>query len=329
MAGDKKTAKKNTKTLRDKKIRRRKLITFTRMCRYGVNNFTRNAWLTLAATAVMVVTLTLIFLTVASQMVLTDSVKLINEKVSMSIYLKNDVDSEQVEPILAEITALDNVKNAWFISSEDARKSLIEDNKEDKDVVEAIAESNDQLPGTIRVNVLDINDVSSLREYVESSELLKELLHETKEASFDGDRRNAIQTIGSWMSSAQNGGYILSSVAIVISSLIIFNTIRMAIFSRKEEIEMMKLIGADKSFIRGPFIVEAMMYGFMAAIVSSGIGYGLLVFANQKALEGVDVQTTMNLFVYYYGVVLLSMILLGALIGMISSVLATRRYLKV
>ena len=103
----------------------------------------------------------------------------------------------------------------------------------------------------------------------------------------------------------------------------------MAIFNRREEIQMMKLIGAERSFIRGPFLVEAVVYGFFAALIATGLGFGLLVLA-APALQAQDiaVQGTLNLMTFYAGFVLLAMILIGAIIGIISSSLATRRYLK-
>jgi len=124
-------------------------------------------------------------------------------------------------------------------------------------------------------------------------------------------------------------GIIVSVVFVAISTLIIFNTIRMAIFNRREEIQMMKLIGAERSFIRGPFIVEAVVYGFFAAVLASGIGMSLFVLA-RPALEAADVSVTqtMNLLTAYAGFVLLGMIIIGAIIGIVSSLLATRRYLK-
>jgi cell division transport system permease protein len=103
----------------------------------------------------------------------------------------------------------------------------------------------------------------------------------------------------------------------------------MAIFNRREEIQMMKLIGAERSFIRGPFIVEAVVYGFFAALLASGIGFGLFILA-APSLRAVDVTVdpTMSLLTVYAGFVLLGMIIIGAIIGIISSLLATRRYLK-
>ncbi|MFI5212667.1 MAG: cell division protein FtsX, partial [Candidatus Saccharimonadales bacterium] len=117
---------------------------------------------------------------------------------------------------------------------------------------------------------------------------------------------------------------------VAISSLIVFNTIRMAIFNRKDEIQMMKLIGADRNFIRGPFIVEAVVYGFIAAVVATGLGVALLYSVRDKLLSyGVGVQSTVDLMTTYIGFVILGMIVLGAVIGVMSSLLATRRYLKI
>ena len=112
--------------------------------------------------------------------------------------------------------------------------------------------------------------------------------------------------------------------------LIIFNTIRMAIFNRKDEIEMMKLIGADKSFIRGPFVVEAVVYGFIAAVVATGAGLAILYSVRAGVGEwGLKIGPTLDMFTTYIGFVLLGMVVLGAIVGMVSSLLATRRYLKI
>ena len=145
-----------------------------------------------------------------------------------------------------------------------------------------------------------------------------------------GDRKAATDTIADWTAAAQNIGIGASIVFMAISMLIIFNTIRMAIFNRKDEIEMMKLIGADKNFIRGPFVVEAVVYGFIAAVIATGAGLAILYSARAGVGEwGLNIAPTLDMFTMYIGFVLLGMIALGALVGMISSLLATRRYLKI
>ena len=103
----------------------------------------------------------------------------------------------------------------------------------------------------------------------------------------------------------------------------------MAIFNRREEIQMMKLIGAEKSFIRGPFLVEAMVYGFFAALFATGAGIAALyAVADPLSDFQIEVGQTLSLATQYMGFLLAAMILIGAFIGVISSLLATRRYLK-
>ncbi len=177
--------------------------------------------------------------------------------------------------------------------------------------------------------MVDINNTAELASLLEDDEYIKSHLDPNNEASFAGPRRQIIQNIADAARFAQQVGVILSVVFVAVSMLIIFNTIRMAIFNRREEIQMMKLIGAERSFIRGPFLVEAVVYGFFAAIVATVLGVGLLIFAAPTIGEqGIAVQGTLDMVTFYAGFVLLAMILVGAIIGIISSSLATRRYLK-
>lgn len=330
MTSKRAAAKRNTKILQARKRRRRQWLTFLRMVRYGTNNFTRNAWLTIAATAVMTVTLLIILMTVAAQNILNDSVNAISQKVDMSIYLKTATTDGQAEKVMSELRQLSNVKEVSYISAKQARERNAIENKGDEKVLDAIGEATNKLPATIRVSLKNINDTSQLDTFVKENKTVEPLLDPDRPASFAGPRRDAIQGIARWTVMAQRIGLVASVVFVVMSSLIVFNTIRMAIFSRKEEIQMMKLIGADKQFIRGPFIVEAIVYGFIAALLASGFAYLILVSVREKFVgSGVDVQTTLDLMAVYGGLVVLATIALGATIGTISSLLATRRYLKI
>lgn len=315
---------------RQKHSRQRKWLTFVRMCRYGVNNFTRNAWLTIAATAVMTITLLIIFTTVVARNVLADSVTELSKKVDMSIYLKTGTSEEQAEPIMADLRRLPNVKKVEFISSEKARQQSAENNKADQDVLEALNQATNKIPAVIRVNLDNINDTNSLSNFVKANKPLKKIIDDKREPSFAGDKRDAIENIGRWTDFAQRAGLAASVLFVVISSLIVFNTIRMAIFNRKSEIEMMKLIGADKSFIRGPFLVEAMAYGCIAAIIATSVGAGVFTAMISDKLQayGIAAAATSQFLINNLAFVLLGMMLLGSLIGIVSSTLATRRYLK-
>jgi len=306
------------------------MLTSLRMVRYGVNNFSRNAWLTVAATAVMTITLLIVFTTFAARGVLVDTVSDISSRIDMSIYLKNDVREDDVATITNDLESLSNVQRVRYISPEDARRAQVDQQKGDQETLQALSEATNRLPATVRISLHDINDVSQLNSFVDSNQVYIDNRDTEREPSFAGERRQAIENITKWVSFAERIGGIATLVFIVISALIVFNTIRMAIFNRKEEIAMMKLIGADRNFIRGPFIVEASMYGFVAGVVATILGVVLLYAVREPLVEyGLPVATTINDTVALIGLVLLGMIILGILIGVISSYFATRKYLKI
>ncbi|HRJ90886.1 MAG TPA: permease-like cell division protein FtsX [Candidatus Saccharibacteria bacterium] len=322
--------KLDAKAFAQQKRKRRQWLTFIRMCRYGVNNFSRNAWLTIAATAVMTITLLIVFATLAARSTLVTTVEDIRDKVDMSIYLKTDVEDGAVETIRSDLKQLSSVTDVSYVSPEEARADFAKQNGKNADTLSALNEAVNKFPGTIRVSLVDINDTKQLDDFVKNNETLKANIDPDRKPSFAGERRTAIQNIARTVTFADRAGLIGSIVFIAISSLIVFNTIRMAIFNRKDEIEMMKLIGADKSFIRGPFIVEAIVYGFIAAIIATGLGMLGLFSARSKLLDyGIAIGPTIDYAVAYIGFILLGMILLGAIIGVVSSLLATRRYLKI
>ena len=292
-------ARVDPKVLKRTRQRRRRVLTFWRMCRYGINNFSRNTWLTIAATAVMAVTLLIIAVTMAARQVLVDSVDTISRKSDMSIFLKGSTEQKVIDELTSRLSKLQNVEKVTYIS-----------------------------PASLRASLKDLNDQRALIEFTKHDELYKKHKDPTKEPSFIGDRRDAINAIGDWVRFASIAGSIATVVFVVISSLVVFNTIRMAIFNRKDEIQMMKLIGADRGFIRGPFIVEAIMYGFIAALVASGVGYLLLFSAHDKLAVRLPMDNLMNISTTYAGLVVLAMIMIGAVIGIVSSLIATRKYLK-
>lgn len=323
-------SKPNTRLFSQKRRARRQWIAFVRMCRYGINNFSRNAWLTIAATVVMTITLLIIFITVAAHNVLQNSVADISKKVDMSIYLKGDTTDAAAQKITADLSKLSNVQAVSYISADQAKSNFAEQNKSDPATLQALNDATNKFFATIRVNLKNINDTSELDNFVKDNADLKPHLDADHPPSFAGSRRNAIQGLARWTDFAQKVGLGASIVFVAISSLIVFNTIRMAIFNRREEIQMMKLIGADRSFIRGPFVVEAMVYGFIAALLATGLGVTILLSTKDKLVSyGVTVQPTVDFVTTYIGFVTLGMIALGALVGVVSSLLATRRYLKI
>lgn len=317
--------------MQEAKAARRRYLTWVRMMRYGVNNFTRNAWLTTAATAVMTITLLVIFTTVVSRTLLVETVnKLVRDETKPSIYLRGETTEADIVDIRTTLESTSNVESVSYISSDQAKKDYIEKNAiTSTEDLQALAESEITFPVTFSMTLKNPEDLSSLQKLIKDNKQVNSNLADGVD-QLNSTNRGAITTLNSWAKTSEQVGLFATLIFTAISMLIIFNTIRMAIFNRKDEIDMMKLIGADKGFIRGPFVVEAVMYGFFAAVIASGIGYFALVALRKPIADyGIAVDSLMGQMIVLSPLVLLAMIVLGALIGIISSRLAVRRYLKV
>ena len=310
--------------------RRRKWNTFLRMVNYGIRNITRNLWLTLAAVAIMVITLAVILSTVLVSVASSDTIKLISDKVGASIYIKADVSEKDRKEMQDKLSSLDNVKSVEFISTKQAKEDFAKRNSNNSERLKALYEATDRFPATFRIILEDIKDFKSLDNFVKTDETYKKNRSEQDPSFEDKSNSNTVEKIGRTINVVQKAGFALAIVSICLAILIVFNTIRMAIFNRRDEIEMMKLIGASRSFIRGPFIVEAIVYGMISALVSTiAVAIGILSIRDKLSNYGIGMDRVSQLLTVYIGLVLLFMLLIGAVIGMISSFLATKKHLKI
>ena len=325
-----KKGKKNRKKMARERQRRRKWNTFLRMVNYGIRNITRNLWLTLAAVAIMVITLAVILSTVLVSVASSDTIKLISDKVGASIYIKADISEKDRKEMQDKLSSLDNVKSVEFISAKQAKEDFAKRNSNNSERLKALYEATDRFPATFRIILEDIKDFKSLDNFVKTDETYKKNRSEQDPSFEDKSNSNTVEKIGRTINVVQKAGFALAIVSICLAILIVFNTIRMAIFNRRDEIEMMKLIGASRSFIRGPFIVEAIVYGMISALVSTiAVAVGILSIRDKLSNYGIGMDRVSQLLTVYIGLVLLFMLLIGAVIGMISSFLATKKHLKI
>jgi cell division transport system permease protein len=127
-------------------------------------------------------------------------------------------------------------------------------------------------------------------------------------------------------------GFVLGGVFLLITILVIFNTIRLAIFARREEIEMEKLIGAERSYVRGPFLIEAELYGIISGVLALGIGYVLVlnflpaIWTGESA-GGISTALLNRVLIGWMPLVAIGMVVLGMIIGNLSARLAVKKYL--
>lgn len=308
---------------------KRRVITFERVIKTGMVNFVRNVSLSVAATAVMVVTLTIVLFSLIANATFTHTIDQINEKIDISVYLKDDVSDKQREALVAQLKGIENVKSIEYVSKEQALEQYRADNQENLDLLLAISQTDNPLPATLQIKPKDpalIDDIKTVLEKPEAKAM------QSDETSYSGDRKEAIDKITNATAFFRKAVFIGIIVFAIISMLIIFNTIQMAIFNRRDELTIMRLLGASTWYIKGPFIVETMLYGVIAAIVSLSLCNALFVVQSQafdaSSLGLLDIKYANQYFADNFWIFFAMQLVGGMAIGAISALIATKRYLK-
>jgi len=304
-------------------------ITEWRIIKTGCTNFVRNAWLSIAAMAVMLITLTIVLFSVIANATFTNTIKQITDKIDISIYLKDSVTPENREKLVKQMTALPNVKEVTFLSKDDALVIYKKQNANNKDLLLAISQTDNPLPASLQIKPRNVNKIAEIKTFLDKKEI-KDL--QSDETSYSGDRKEAVDKITHATDFIRRAGIIGVLVFAVISMLIIFNTIQMAIFNRRDEITIMRLLGANTSFIRGFFVVESVLYGVISAMVSILLLNGLFAVSSSTleatSLGLLDINYASRYFSSHFWIFMALQLGVGVFIGAASSIIATHRYLK-
>ncbi len=302
-------------------------ISLRRIMKAGGRNLFRNAWLSTAAAVVMTMTLTIIILSFVANMALTDTIKDLLNKIDVSIYLNDSTNPQQTATLKDQLSQVENVVQVNYVSKLEALRRYREQNKDVPILLEQVNEQDNPLPASFEVKVKDQNKLSPIADFVSRKDV-KPLLDPQKPTSYEGEHKQTIDKIIHSSNFIKTFGLIASLLFVTISTLIIFNTIRMAIFTRKEEIEIMQLVGATKWFIRGPFLFEAMLYGLMGAVIATLIAFTAVTAPQALLAKNFDMVRVDQLLQHSPFLILAGELVLGALIGVGSSMLAMSRYLK-
>ena len=308
---------------------KRSIINFFRILQTGTVNFMRNISISLAAIAVMVVTLSIVLLSLVVSATFSNTVNQITNKIDISVYLKDSVTLPQTDNLLKELKSLPNIKDVQYLSKEEVLRQYEAQNASNQQLSLAINETSNPLPATIHIKTYDLNKIESVKSFLDKPNISS---LQSNPPSYSGSLKTAINNIAHATDVLRKLGVIAIAVFAFISALIIFNTIRMAIFNRRDEIQIMRLLGASTAFIRGPFIVESSIYGLLSAVFSVIIINSIFVTASStlqaSTLGLLDINYATDYFDQKFWLFLSMQILIGILIGAFSAVIATRRYLK-
>lgn len=324
------TRKKRLKAL--KHTRKAHVRNSARVVKYGLKGLTRNAWLTVAAIFVMTIALIIVSATFVSRFILDDTVNEIKHNIAISLYLKTDTPYGVVKDIERDLLAMESIEHLVITSPEEAAEENIQrlrDKGMSDEVIRELKEVENLYPWIINVYMFNLSEREELNEFLGNNPNIIAALDETYSSENYEGRLDSINKITGTTEFIERIGIILGVIFAVVAALIIFNTIRMAIFNRREEIYMMKLVGASKSFIRGPFLIEAMMYGIISAGITVIMVSGALFLLEEPLSKyGVVVGPTLNLIHAYLYLAIAGVMFVGGMIGVCSALLAARKYLK-
>ena len=305
---------------------------FKRVAMAAFLNFFRNGFVTLASVLVLIVTLSVIGSMLFLGVMLNSSLAELRSKVDVNVYFVTTTEEEDILALKRQLEALPEVQSVAYVSAEQALENFRVRHENDQLTLQALDELGENpLGAVLNVRANDPSQYGTIAEFLKSGNALSKNGNQIvdKVNYFQEQHKNAIDRLTKIIKSGQQIGLAILTLFIVTSVLITFNTIRLAIYTSREEISVMRLVGASNMYIRGPFIISGILYGFLSGLVVLLLFYPMTYWLGSTTA---DFFGGVNIFEYYLGhfpFVLLVIVGSGIILGALSSYLAVRRYLKV
>ena len=294
----------------------------------GFRSFVRSGFTSLAGVLVMTITLFVITSQIFVQAALNSALSDIKEKVDITVYFIPNVSEDDIKEIEFALKGLPDVKDVSYTSQEEALNEFKEKHANNFLTLQALEELGENpLGASLNVKAKDPSQYESISNYFEDNGVLSNSSLNIIDKIDYHDNKLIIDRLSSIISKAERLGILISFILILISIIITFNTIRLIIYMSKEEISVMKLVGAGSRYIRGPFIVSGVLVGIISAFVTTIIFIPVSIWLGDTMTDFVGV----NMFEYFksnFIQLFLIMIISGVIIGGISSIFAIARYLR-
>jgi len=294
----------------------------------GYKNFVRSGFTSFAGVLIMTITLFVIVSLIFVQAALNSSLNDIKEKVDVTVYFIPDASEDSILEVKEALAKLPEVKDITYTSQEEALINFKEKHSNDYLTLQALDElDSNPLGASLNIRAKDPSQYESISKYFENDATLSRGALTIIDKIDYNQNKMVIDKLTSIINGAKKLGFAVSFILIIISILITFNTIRLIIYMSREEIGVMKLVGAGRRYIRGPFIISGVLVGLTAAILTTVILFPISIWLGNQMTDFIGI----NLYAYYKSNFLQLFIIMlcsGAAIGSISSVFAIQRHLK-
>lgn len=300
-------------------------IMLGRIIKMSVVSFWRNRWLSLATTLIIILTLIIISVFSFMALIVNKTATSLREKVDLVVYLKDSDSEEQIRALREIIESRPEVESITYVSKKDALLRWQARYNNDEDLKNAVTEDDNPLPRSLEVKTTEAEQISTVAEFLQNedySPLISQLSYEKNKTLID-----RLVSITSFIKKVGSG---LSILFIIISIFVVYNAVKITIFARSQELEIMRLVGATDSYVRLPFVFEGVIYGLLAAVVSSLIliiSYNFLNLPLSNYLNNIGYDVGAFIKTSVFQVVGLQF-LIALLLGIFCSFWATREHLS-
>jgi len=304
------------------------ITAFRRVVKAGFVGFWRSAYVSLASIFVLTIALFVIGATMFLNQLLETSLATLQSKVDINVYFVPDAPAEEIERITTAVEALPDVAAVKFTSREDALAEYRERNKDNAISLQALEELDENpLGANIAIQAKETSQYENVARFLNEQRELEEPQAPIIDEINYARNKDSIDTLTSIINATERASLIIMGILLIAAILITFNTIRLAIYTSREEIAIMRLVGASNMFIRGPFMLQGIMYGFISGVLALLLFYPLLVWVGPRT----EAFFELNLFDYYimhFGEIFGVLVGIGVVLGLVSSTLAVARYLR-
>jgi cell division transport system permease protein len=304
--------------------------TIRRIIQGGFASFFRNSFVSLASVLVMTITLMISGTLFFVDKILESALVLIQNKVDVNVYLENSATEEEALTLKERLEGRPGVAAVEYISREEALERYIERNKNDPINLEVLDELGENpLGAVLNVRATNPSEYESINAFLNTdaaageggADIIREVNYTNNQV--------IIERLINLIDRTEFVSLVIAVAVSAIAILVTFNTFRLIIYMARDEVAVMKLVGASDDYIRGPFVVTGMITGLFAAILTMILFYPATYFV----APGIETYIeSINIHDYYlanFGQLLVLLSVAGIILGAISSSLAVKRYLRV
>lgn len=302
-----------------------KLLKLWRTFKEGIRNFYRNGWLSLATVSILSISLFIMSVTILVAIGAGTAAKNIQEKINVSVYFNPEVKEERILEIKDKLAGYREIKSIEYVSKNQALDEFLKNSGNDPSIMEALKEIGENpLLASLVIKAQGPEQYEIISKAIEQSNFREEISRTNYEKN-----KEAIGKLNNFIHLVEKVGFILGSIFVLIAILVTFNTIRITIYSHKQEFEIMRLVGASNMYVRMPHVFEGIFYGIASAIVALILLFITVQFVAPVIQRDIAREVLVSFYFQYFGLTALFLFFSGIMLGVISSFIAIRRYLKV